>query len=212
MGSNDLTYSQEIFESILQIVADVTGFGFKDEPLDIEINPHELFEKSEIVPKCVLIRGFYAGMKGDVKNMWKFAYTWNQRLANNNWKIWFSTALLLAEPLNQTELSGEYNLYDVTIEGIDAGCSGMVTHLIKYYQIKKYLENIEDPEGFLRSKLWDDRSGLNSRMILSETQIDKLEYVLHTNPVKSYDEDFNKIVLPLADAYSRKHLFGKFNK
>jgi hypothetical protein len=211
MGSNDLNYSQDIFETILQIVSDASGFAFRDSSGNDWENPHVLYEKSCNVVRAILIRAFYKGMKCDVINLWKFAFLWNQRLSRSEWEIWLFNTFLQAKVVNFDDVSGVFIMKDLTFQGIDAGCSGIVRYLLKNDQVLEWAKrNGKDPEEFLKMKLWDERSGINSKRFLSELKSLTPNYLVHEISSCSSDQEFNEIVLPAADAYSKKILFQKF--
>lgn len=210
MGTNDMEYSQEMLESVLQIAADCSDSQFRDASEKCEKDQFLQFEQGNTLTKCIMIRAFYRGMKCDVKNLRGFAHVWNQRFSDNQAEFLLDKVYKDTQPLQDIEFAEPYKFSDVTIEGIDSGCSGIVYELMKNSKVHEYLSTnnvTTNAEDFLISKLWEYRSGLNKRRYFSEL----IESRTLEEIKKSIDqENFQNLVLPAADAYSRKVLLKKF--
>lgn len=213
MGTNDMTYSQEIFESILQIVADCSDSLYRDASEKTEKNPFSLFEESTLLTKCIMIRAFYRGNKHDIDNLCGFAQVWNERFNETQGNLVLEKVYNQIKPIKQTELLGSYQLLDVTIEGIDAGCSGILKYLLKNSKVQEYLarNNAQsNQEEYLKGKLWGNRSDINKRKYLCDLAEGESTVNYKRIERAQPDEDFIELVLPAADAYSKKYLSKKF--
>ena len=213
MGTNDMVYSQEVLESVLQIVADCSDSLYRDASEKTEKNPFLLFEESGLLSKCIMIRAFYRGNKHDIDNLCGFAQGWNERFNENQGELVLEKVYSQTKPIGETELLGLYQFADVTIEGIDAGCSGILKYLLINSKVQEYLtrNNVSsNAEENLRGKLWVNRSDLNKRKFLSELFDSKSNLSYKKIEQVQPDEDFINLVLPAADAYSKKYLLKKF--
>ena len=87
MGVSYYKYTLEMLESILQIINDLVNIDYIDILTHFDnIDAYSLWKESNTLVKCILIRGFYRGMAGDIKMLQDYAYMWHNRLKNEQWE------------------------------------------------------------------------------------------------------------------------------
>ena len=214
MGANDFEYTTELMESILQIVSDVASNEYRDVYATGTIEPYTLWQQALPIIKCLLIRAFYKGMHGDVKNLQAYAGIWNERFMSERWKIGIKELYSVMPVLDELDIRGKFGFSDATIEGIDCNCSGMLGEIVKNKRIMDELELCikENLEEYLKRTIWQQRSGFNPRRFIWECG--NFNGMISVGESQEFVRDlsFAKIVLTFADAYSRKQLFKKFSK
>ena len=209
MGANDFSYTLEMFESILQIVSDLAYVGYRDLQICSEVDVYELWQEGGSMVRSILIRAFYKGMHGDVKTLQGFAAVWHKRFSENLEANEFFRIFENCPALSTADTMGKYCISQVTIEGIDCNCSGMLTFLLQKPEVllKIRTETDENIEDYLKRIIWDQRSGFNPRFILSNYS--DLSYL---SPIHHTDFFFIQVLLPIIDAYAKRELFKKFCK
>ena len=151
MGANDFTYTNELFESILQIVSDIASIEYRDPTIFNKIQPYNLWKIGSPIVKCILIRAFYKGMHDDVKNLQSYAGIWHSRLERKEWEEILQRMFYKMPGLSINDIIEPFCFDDATIEGIDFNCSGMLQEIMKKKEIINELQKElkEDVESYL---------------------------------------------------------------
>jgi hypothetical protein len=136
MGVGKYDYSQEILESIMQIVSDLAEVDYLD-VLDDEkdVDVYGLWKRSGVLVRSILIRGFYRGMAGDVVMLNNYAEIWQKRWEDARWREVVKDVYKGMPLFNEEDVDGEFSMKDVLIEGIDQQCSGIIEHLMSINEI-----------------------------------------------------------------------------
>lgn len=205
MGASDFEYSQEMLESILQIVSDLARIEYSDvwihsSPTDL----YKLYKESNTICKCILIRAFYGGMAGDVKLLSDYAQTWNERLAEPVWEEFFSSLYKDLPPVDPKIFESHYSFDDALLEGVDFHCTNILEYLTGINTLVQKIQEQKhnDAESYLKSSIWTYRSSINLRTPLNlHPQIGFLINCPHKDP-NPPDEFFTATILPLVTQYS----------
>jgi hypothetical protein len=211
MGTNDFCYSLEILETVLQVVSDLSAFEYRDLEFSTPCDCYQLYQEASELVKCIIIRAFYKGMHGDVRNLQSYATVWHKRSLNPDWTHCFQCFFDSLDPITESSVAGRFSFEDVTIEGIDCGCSGLLSFLLSKPNIVQALEQqqIASKHEYLERQMWGQRSGLNTRKFICEKP--GFENIAEYSKTSGFlkDEFFYNIIIPAADAYSRKEAYRR---
>lgn len=209
MAVSDYEYSQEILESILQIVSDLSRVQYCDVWVKYEqVDLYKLFKESGVLCKCILIRAFYRGMAGDVKLLSDYAQTWNSRFAESRWEKFLASFFENLPLVDFQIFCSQYSFNDTLLEGVDFHCTNMLEWLAGFSQLVDKISSlgVEDPQEYLKSAIWTHRSSVNLRKPLNQhPEVGCLVSCAVDEPAQP-DEFFLNEVLPLVTDYSKAEL------
>lgn len=213
MGVSDFEYSNEILESILQIVSDLACVEYSDvleETTDVDV--FRLWKDSDVLVRSILIRGFYRGMAGDVKMLQEYAAVWHERLKRPEWKEVLTVAYRALPLWTLEEVKGKFCMADAVLEGIDFHCSNMIENLMDNPQLALTLEPLitTDIKSYLHSAIWNQRSKYNIRKNIS--LLAQSFQIQITDPTEITPEDliYTRHIKPLVDLISLHELHKRF--
>lgn len=209
MAVSDYEYSQEMLESILQIVSDLARVQYcdvwvKHEQADL----YKLYKESGVLCKCILIRAFYRGMAGDVKLLSDYAQTWNIRLADDQWEKFLCTFFGNLPLVDFQIFCSQYSYQDTLLEGVDFHCTNMLDWLLGFTHLVEKISvlGFNDPQEYLKSAIWSHRSSINLRNPLNlHPEVGCLISYTVSEPTQP-DELYLNEVLPLVTEYSKAEL------
>lgn len=208
MGVNDYAFSQEILDSILQIVSDITLVDYKDTEIPSQVpSVYDLWKDGDIYSRCLLIRAFYRGMKGDVKMLTDFASIWKQRNQTEDWSQ--ATELIYSDlrPIQRSDFEAKLKLKHLLNEGVDFHCSDMINWLTERLDITTsgHADQVSLMK-YLKEAIWTHRSSINYKKPLQDHPT--FSKLLNKTPVPEPVPDlfFINQVLPLVETYSTSEL------
>jgi hypothetical protein len=215
MGVEDYEYTQEMFESIMQIVSDLAEVEYLDILEDgIDVNVHKLWRCSGELVKSMLVRGFYRGMGGDVAMLNGFAEIWHRRLQEGKWVevlegVYKGLALFKPE-----DVAEDFCISDVLIEGIDHHCTNIIEYLLDIPEITSNypFSSAQNLSDYLSFALWTFRSSINHHKPITEHPISSSLLTLQVKPKPLPDEFFINHVLPHIDSFSITELNKRFKR
>jgi hypothetical protein len=165
MGVNDFEYSQEMLESILQVVHDITVLDYQDFCIPQEnYSVYDVWNNADLIVKTLLIRAFYKGMAGDVKMLIDFAVIWKERFKKEEWKGALCELFHGMMDVRLFEFQKKYQREHVLLEGVDFHCSDMIEWIVG--QLENGENGFDCQESFkryLKKIIWDLRSSVNFR-------------------------------------------------
>ena len=218
MGASDFEYSQEMLETLLQIVSDLAIKDYIDvwihqspppSPAPAPLNWYKLYKESNTICKCILIRAFYGGMAGDIKLLSDFAQTWKERLAEPRWEEFLRSLYKDSPPIDPKVFESQYSFDDCLLEGVDFHCSNILEWLTENETLVQQIlqQGHKDPNSYLKSSIWTHRSSINLRspLTLLHPQLIPPTHLPHQDPTPP-DPFFTNTVLPLLTQYSSTEL------
>ncbi|OMJ89004.1 hypothetical protein SteCoe_8919 [Stentor coeruleus] len=214
MGVGEYEYTQEMLESIMQIVSDLAEVDYLDIlDDDGDVDVYGLWKKSEALVRSILIRGFYRGMAGDVIMLNNYAQAWNRRWEDEKWREVVRDVYKEMILFKDEDVAGEFTMNDVLIEGIDQQCSGIIEYLMSVKEISNNYPygKHQDLSEYLNTALWTFRGGINFRKPISEHPLASslISYQPKLKPIP--DNFYLTYVLPHADSFGIIELNRRFN-
>ena len=212
MGHHEFEYTMEMLQTVLQIISDVCWFEYQDICNDQFVDVYKLWKESDYLIKSLLIRAFYKGRTCDIKRLQGFAEIWFLRRKNEKWLDFLQNAYKDFPVFSNDEVSGVFCFDDATVEGIDVNCSDMLSQLLKNEKLVASLIQLQihNLEEYLVTSIWDKRSGVNKKKFLCDCELVCELFSERVGKEIVCDEVFDRVVLPLVNAYARKFLFKKF--
>ncbi|CAG9324697.1 unnamed protein product [Blepharisma stoltei] len=217
VAGDEYQYSQEILDSVIQIVADVSTLNYRD-VLYIE-SSSSLFKQwstSNEIVKAMLIRAYYKGMKGDIEMLSKYSAQWMERFrADSEWMDFIRKVHYKLPVWTLEEIRGGLRVEDVPLQGIDFNCSNMLDILLQddifMFQLEEALNRPRKTiKEYLCETIWTQRGGVNYRKYI--TDYPSTLTVNLQAPENNFEPDpvFVKLVLPRLNELSYKEIVRKF--
>ncbi|CAG9313777.1 unnamed protein product [Blepharisma stoltei] len=220
VAGEEYQFSQEILESIIQIVADISTVSYRDYIyVEKRNNLFTQWNSSNDIVKAILIRTYYKGMKGDMEMLSRYAMQWMERFnANNEWieiirKIYYELPIW-----TEIEINGGLKIEDIPLQGIDFHCSNMLDILLEdQIFIAQLEEALNKPRSqlkdYLHEAIWTQRSGVNYRKYFNEYSSELATSLPAPDQDQPEpDEVFNSLVLPKINEFSSGEISKRFRK